>query len=208
MDELDGDVAVIVATYGDDEWSALAQARAVPSARDQAPTFHFQGPTLAAARNSGLRHLAHRYDWLVFLDADDELSPGYIEAMRASDADLRVPSVSYVRNGLPRPPYIPRVAGHQHECTADCLPDGNWIVIGAMVRAQLALDVGGFREFDWSEDWDLWTRVWQRGGSVERVPDAVYVAHVRPDSRNRAPDAEFKNRVHRQIHAANFGRPS
>lgn len=200
------DVAVIVATYGDDGWSELAQERAVPSAAEQAPTYHFQGVTLAAARNSGLRHLAQHHEFLIFLDADDELEPGYVEAMAKAEADIRAPAVRYVRGDadLHRPPKLMRVFGHRHVCRAECLRDGNYIVIGAAVRAALAMQVGGFREYEWSEDWDLWTRMWRKGATVENVPDAVYRAHVRHDSRNRAPSAEFKNEVHHRIHRANF----
>jgi GT2 family glycosyltransferase len=91
------------------------------------------------------------------------------------------------------------VAGHTQDCTADCLPEGNWLVVGACLRTQLVRDVGGWRDFPVYEDWDLFLRCHKAGATFELVRDAVYRAHVRTDSRNRGPNMEFKNRVHHQI---------
>jgi hypothetical protein len=139
-----------------------------------------------------------------FLDADDELEPGFFQAIARSTADLRVPSVRYVTPKRTPRPMMPRVAGHDHhDCSADCLPFGNWMVIGTVAPTRLLLKVGGFRDFDWSEDWDLWVRCWKAGATIDRVEDAVYRAHVRPDSRNRAPDRQVKHAVHQAIARAN-----
>ncbi len=196
-------VTVVVATYGDDSWHQLAWERAIPSAQDQGvPVIHAIGSDLCDARNSGLAQVETRH--VCFLDADDELEPGYFDAMNAVDADMRVPRVRYVTPKRTPRPLMPRVAGHgHHDCTADCLAFGNWIVIGCVARTRLLRMVGGFRDFEWSEDWDLWVRCWQAGATIESVPDAVYRAHVRPDSRNRAPDREVKHAQHQAIARAN-----
>lgn len=196
-------VTVVVATYGDPSWQELAFERAVPSAQDQGvQVIQAHGVDLMDARNTGLKNV--QTSWVIFLDADDELEPGYIDAMLAATGDIRVPQVRYVHPKRERRPYFPRVAGHyHHDCTAECLAFGNWIVIGAMVRTRLLRDVGGFRDFDWSEDWDLWVRCWQAGATFERVPDAVYRAHVRPDSRNRGPERAIKHAQHQAIARAN-----
>ena len=96
-------------------------------------------------------------------------------------------------------PYVPRVAGHRHDCDGDCLTEGNWLVIGTAIKADIAREVGGFREWDVYEDWDLFLRCYLAGASVEAIPQAVYRAHVREDSRNRAPSMDVKNRVHMEI---------
>lgn len=194
------DVTVVVGTFGDSEWEDLARSRAIPSV--SGPVIHCHGDTLAKARNQGLEQVETEH--VVFLDADDELSSGYMEAMAAGRADLRAPSVQYIRGRNTRPPHLPRVAGHRHQCSGDCLPDGNWMVIGTCANADLIREVGGFREFEWSEDWDLWLRCYLAGATIEAIPDAVYRAHVRSDSRNRAPSRDFRNEVHWQIHRANF----
>src|SRR3954451_23230874 len=117
------DATVIIPVFGDVElWTKIAQP-AVRSALDQGwPALVVAGTTLAGARNRGLDLAAT--EWVVMLDADDELELGYRGAAerRAGDADLLVPSVRYVTDmGAAAPPRIPRVSGHQHDCGADCL---------------------------------------------------------------------------------------
>jgi len=190
------DVTVVIGTFGADEWRALAGSRALPSV-ENAPVIHVHGDTLAAARNEGLGQVTT--EWVTFLDADDELTPGYFEAMDRGTADLRAPSVEYVSGHRVQRPFVPKVPGHKHECSGECLLKGNWLVIGTVARTELVRGAGGFREWSVYEDWDLWLRCWVAGASVEAIPNAVYRAHVRSDSRNRAPSVQEKNRVHREI---------
>jgi hypothetical protein len=100
---------------------------------------------------------------------------------------------------------MPRVAGHTHThaCAAGCLTEGNWLVIGALARAELLRQIGGWRDWPVYEDWDLWLRCHLAGASIEAIPAAVYRAHVRPDSRNRAAPLEQRLTTHRAIEAAN-----
>ena len=202
---MDFDVTVAVATYGEQHWVHLAQ-RAILSAHAQAPVLHIHaddaGDTLAVARNRALEQVDT--EWVVFLDGDDELEAGYIDALASGTADLRAPAVRYISGQRAEMPHVPRVAGHAHACTADCLPHGNWLVIGTAVRTHTLREVGGWREFGWSEDWDAWLRCWKAGATVEAIPDAIYRAHVRPDSRNRAASRKERNRWHWEIHRANF----
>jgi glycosyltransferase involved in cell wall biosynthesis len=195
------DVTVVVATFGDPDWITLALDRAVPSAeRLGVPVLHTHGTSLHGARNTGLDLV--ETEWVCFLDADDELEPGYFDAMSQGTAALRAPAVRYVTTdrGVPR---VPTVAGHRHRCGADCLAFGNWLVIGTVAPAALLREVGGFCDWEWSEDWDLWVRCWKAGATVEAVPGAVYRAHVRRDSRNRAPSRDLRMSVHRAIAEAN-----
>lgn len=190
-------MTVVVSTFGDPKWITLAAERAIPSAEALGvPVVHSHDDTLDLARNNGAG-LAMT-EWLCFLDADDELEAGYFDEMAKADADLRAPLVRYVTDDHAPEARWPRVWGHNHDCEAECLAFGNYMVIGTLVRADLFRQVGGFRNFAWSEDWDLWVRCWHAGATVERT-EAVYRAHVRPDSRNRAPLAEFKLAQHRAI---------
>ena len=192
-----------VATFGAEHWRTLAHDRAVASAERLGLRYvHAHADTLHDARNAALELVDSEH--VIFLDADDELEPGYVEAMAAGSADVRVPSVRYVTQPkqLARP-RMPMVAGHRHACTGECLPFGNWIVIGAAVRADLVRKVGGWRDFPWSEDWDLWLRCHLSGATIEAVPAAVYRAYMRRDSRNRAPDQAAKLAAHRAIARAN-----
>lgn len=196
------DLTVCTGTFGDSHWSSLARERARPSVESEGvPWTHEHRGSLADARNAALQFV--ETEWVVFLDADDELEPGYVEAMGRATADVRGPLVRYMRDGRERNLWQPRVFGHEHDCTADCLRDGNWLVIGSAVRTELVREVGGFRDFDWSEDWDLWLRCWLAGATFELIRGAIYRAHVRPDSRNRAPDQAAKLAAHGAIATAN-----
>lgn len=194
------DVTVVVATYGGPEWLELAE-RAVASAEPQARVVQSHGRTLAAARNAGLREVTT--PWVVHLDADDELEPGYVDAMADGQADCRVPAVRYVRGGRAHRPYVPRVWRHRHACSAECLPDGNWLVVGAAIRTDIAQRVG-WREWPVYEDWCFFLRCHLAGATFEPVPAAIYRAHVRPDSRNRRMPRDERLRWHREIHRAAF----
>jgi glycosyltransferase involved in cell wall biosynthesis len=199
------DVTIVVPAT-DDVWLRLARQRAIPSAQALGvPVVEGVGPTVMDARNDGLAQVTT--EWVVHLDADDELEPGYLDAMAAGTADVRAPAVRYMlpggRPGTDVGPAMPRVAGHTHACEASCLPYGNWLVVGAAVRTDLVRRVGGWRGYEWSEDWDLWLRCHLAGATIEPVPAAVYRAHVRWRSRNRAISPAKRLAVHRQIAAAN-----
>lgn len=200
------DATICVCTYGDRSWMELAAWRAVPSAEQfDIPVLHVHGDSLHGARNEALA--AVTTEWVVYLDADDELEPGFMQWMATGTADLRAPAVRYVRqDGGIAHARLPKVSGPEHlehDCTGDCLPWGNWLVIGTAARAQILRDAGGWQDWPCYEDWDLWLRAWQRGASVEAIPRAIYRAHVRAESRNRAGSPEERHRVHQQIAEAN-----
>lgn len=197
------DVTVVVATFGDPDWKRLGIARAASSALAQeVPVVCVHRDTLHEARNDGLAKV--KTEWVCYLDADDELERGYFDIIGQADADIRVPAVRYVIGGTPQADRIPTVAGHTHECDADCLTEGNWIVIGAVTRTDLIRRVGGWHDYPVYEDYDLWVRCWLAGATIDRVPEAVYRAHVRTDSRNRGSlTREAKHAVHQDIARAN-----
>jgi hypothetical protein len=197
------DVTIVVATYGDPAWQTLAHRRAIPSAQQfGVPVIYHHGESLHEARNHVLNQV--ETEFVIHLDADDELEPGYLAAMASGTCDLRAPAVRYIMpGGRPQRPMMPKVSGHTHQCTAECLPFGNWLVVGACARTQLLRDVGGWRDFTWSEDWDLWARCHLAGATVEAIGWAIYRAHMRPNSRNRSVVGTGRLEVHRAIARAN-----
>jgi glycosyltransferase involved in cell wall biosynthesis len=202
------DVSIVVATFGDPSYQEMAQRVAIPSAEvTGCPVIPVHGDTIHGARNAGLDQV--ETEWVIYLDADDELEPGYVPTMLAGTGDVRVPIVRYVTAGQPEPaPVMPRVVGLRHRghaCTQACLVDGNWIVIGAMARTQLLRDIGGWRDLGW-EDWDCWLRCHLAGAVITPRPDAVYRANVRSGSRGKYSPAESLMH-HRAVAAAN-GVPS
>ena len=79
------------------------------------------------------------------------------------------------------------------------------LVVGTAARAELLRSVGGWRDWPLYEDWDLWLRCYVAGATVETIPEAIYRAHVRPDSRNRAPERAAKEATHARIVADVLG---
>src|SRR6266498_1421373 len=133
-------VSICVSTFGNFKWKLLAQERALPNARSfGVPVIynHVDAPdSLHVARNLGLAQVETA--WVCFLDADDELAPGFFEEMEKVEGDLRPPSVNHVHEGVT---FMPRVVGkngvHNHMCVADCLLEGNFLCIGTVVRTEL-----------------------------------------------------------------------
>lgn len=196
---MDLSVSVITGTFGDPAWQRLARERAGASVPDEIPWLHAHADTIGQARNAALERVTTEF--VVGLDADDEL-PGmaYFEAMATGTADVRVPMMRYLHGDRVRL-WQPRVAGHTHDCTAACLEAGNWVPIGACSRTAL-LREAGYHDFDWSEDWATAALLARAGATFELIRGAEYIAHVRPDSRNRGASREAKDAAHWAIHRA------
>ncbi len=176
-------VSVLIATYGSEEWHDLAWSRAWPSAQNQGASevlvFHDPDGTISSVRNE-LANTAHG-EWLLFLDADDELAPGFLDAMRRAyeqekscgDSFLLTPAVQQIRKAQRwRPHFWPEQS----------LEDGNWLPIGTLVPRDLFIRVEGFPEFPLYEDWGLWLKCVRAGARIVKVRRAVYVYHYNPDS--------------------------
>lgn len=187
------DAAVVVATFGAPEWAERAQ-RAARSAELAAPAelvVYHGGSSVAEARNTAARQTSA--EWLVFLDADDELEPGYLAALAATGhtSGLLAPAVREVVDG------IPGEARTLDDARRDIDHGWNPCVIGTAIRRATFDAAGGFwPERAW-EDWSLFRRAWLLGEPVHHVPDAVYRVHVNPAGRNSTIDRPRE--LHRQI---------
>lgn len=178
-------ISVIITTYGEDHWRELAWERALPSAdsqgADEVILHHAPDLPIGPARNEAAAR-AKPGSWLVFLDADDELEPGYIDAMRVASENQHAyrlfrPSVRYVRKGRVPDPLMP---------PAGDLRTDNFIVIGAMIAQPVFAEVGGFSDYPHGfEDWSLWAKAWKAGCSIIPVPEATYRAFINPMSKHR-----------------------
>lgn len=179
-------ISIVITTYGDEAWRELAWSRAYPSAVEQGTeetvevvVHHSQLPTIGPARNEAATQATR--EWLIFLDADDELEPGYVAAMLQAMSEgkfLYQPAVRYLRKGggMTRPIIIPDRN----------LRNDNYLVIGTMLSRAQFDEVGGFNDYHHGfEDWSLWAKCWLAGAQVVPVPKAVYRAHHNPQSKHR-----------------------
>lgn len=193
--------SIIIATYGDEFWEEMAFDRAYPSAieqgADEVIQVHLEDLSIAGVRNE-LASKA-KSEWLIFLDADDELEEGYVHAMRAHskrcryDQCLLNPRVSYVRNGRPRPPSYLKETN---------LQDDNYLIVGTGIRRELFEQVGGFEDYPHGfEDWSLWAKAWKAGAKIIRCPGAIYIAHINPNSKHRTGwrDRDWQVQMHHKV---------
>ena len=196
-------ISVIVATYGDETWERQALLRAVPTAtgyeRHEVIVVHEPDGTVASCRNAAAAQATA--DWLCFLDADDELAPGYVGAMERAleqagangKRSLFTPAVSTIRNGRASPPTFFKECDLRH---------ANWMVIGTLIHRDLFWEVGGFPEAEHGlEDWALWSKCVRAGAEIVKVPDAVYRYWANPNSMHRVLWRDKKKQVaaHRRV---------
>ncbi len=170
-------VSVIIPTFGDKvKWDKIA-GRAVASIKSQVvqpnELLRIHAETLQDARNEGGSVAKSRF--LVFLDADDELEPHYIEAMLSGTGDVRYPNIEYIEPEGDRILATPKPKN---------LYDGNYIVIGAMVRRDQFLAIDGFYDEPVFEDWSLFLRLWLAGADIQPCPGAIYRNYLNPRGRN------------------------
>lgn len=212
-------VAILICTYGEQRWADLASEHAYPSAVAAAHAgvtvhrVHDPGGTLAEVRNTAAADVTA--EWLCFLDADDQLGAGYIDAMRAArrstaaqifelenDGErekaheldytpiLYLPHVQYVRDGR----YIDWA---KLPAAGRPVVEVNAAVIGTLVPRELFLEAGGFRDEPLYEDWSCWLRCIRAGAITIAVPDAVYLADGTP-GRNE-PDIRLRKETYWKI---------
>lgn len=177
--------SVVIATYGDlDVWGPLSM-RALRSVaqqtREPKSISRVHGRTLAEARNQGAREATG--EWLILCDADDELDPGYIEAMETVVLELGS------RRALLKPSTLgvyPDGSTDDHPVMIEARPllESNHMVIGTAMRRAEFTAVGGFADMPILEDWHLFIRLQLAGAEVAEVPEAIYRVGVWPNSRN------------------------
>lgn len=170
------EVSVIVTTFGSANWCTAGE---VTAAAHDGHHFHAEHcRSLGDARNQAIGHVDPQ-GWILMLDADDELSPGYVEAMTTGplvETDLYVPALQNIVGGRSRPAEV---------FTGRDIIDGlNPCPIGTLIHRDMFELVGRFwDEVAW-EDWSLFRRVVLAGGNLTFVPRAVYRAHVDRTGRN------------------------
>ncbi len=172
-------MSVCIGTFGDPIWEQRAKKAAESAVAQRcAEVVHVHGESLDDARNRAVEEATG--EWVVTLDADDSLAPGYVDAMAHATGDIRAPRLRFVHeSGRVNEPF---------DLTRRDIARTNPCAIGTAVRRRDVLAVGGWRDWPAFEDFDLFRRLWLAGGRIEHVSAAIYLAHRRPNSRNDVAD--------------------
>lgn len=164
------DVQVIVTTWGHPSWAGQASRTAIPSVAGEARVYHHHEDSVAsagAARNAAVA-IADPQEWICFLDADDRLEGGYMEAMEARMegwSDLLVPALRLPGKNRP-----------QFYRDRDIVDGLNPCPIGTLIHRRLFELAGQFWGEDAWEDWSLFRRSVLVGGKIKFAEGAVYDA--------------------------------
>jgi peptidoglycan/xylan/chitin deacetylase (PgdA/CDA1 family) len=174
--------AIVIDDGSIDATAAVSNVFAKQDARIRVVSRPHQG--VCAARNAGIG-LA-RFDWLLFLDADDWLSPSFLERMTRELAQN--PSLDGVHCGWRRVApdgmlYDGEFCGRDGDLF-DLFACGCAFAIHAcIVRKSLVEAVGGFdTSLRVCEDWDLWLRIARTGARFGAVGEALALYRMRPTS--------------------------
>jgi peptidoglycan/xylan/chitin deacetylase (PgdA/CDA1 family)/SAM-dependent methyltransferase len=185
--------AIVVNDGSSDETEAIAKQVAAKDSRIRTLSQPNQG--VSAARNTGIG-LAN-FDWLSFLDADDWLSPQYLERMTtvlAADSSLDA-----VHCGMRRvdaygntffDTYVPELTDLFPVFARQC----PLLIHACVFRKALADEVGGFDiSLSNSEDWDFWQRITRTGARFGAVKEILAFYRMRPNSLSRDGNSTFAN---------------
>lgn len=183
------DATIIIGIFGDAKyWLNRAEQGSIASAERQGRRVIVSySDTLAKARNLGAAKADT--EWLIFLDADDELKLGYVDALMAGSGDLRAPAVQWIKNGVPSEPET------LHTRDIETM---NPCVIGTAIRKDMFDDCGGFQEWEAWEDYALFLKAFRRGAEIVHHPQAIYKVYDGANSRNKQNfnGPELMNMIH------------
>lgn len=153
---------------------------------------------LAEALNAGLA--ATETEYVYRLDADDIIHPKTLDFLHSLiwDVDVAYPSLVYMlENSIP----IREGVKAAQFCPNRLLQE-NYIPSQALIRTQALRDVGGWRDLEILEDWDLWVRMSRAGKRFKSVHEAKVFYRQHDGQRNKVPSGtvdEVKRRMWEEI---------
>ena len=193
LDQTFQDFEILIVDDGSTDEASIRILKGCPWPKTR--VIHTENRGLAAARNNGIREA--RGEYILPLDADDKIGPGYLEdAVRILD---RHPDIGIVYSEAA---YFGVRTGHWHlpEYTPDQMLFQNLIFCSALFRRADWERAGGYNInmiYGW-EDWDFWLSLIQLGVRVYRIPKVHFFYRLRDASMIQDMDEgrQFFMRLH------------
>ncbi|MBK7258240.1 MAG: glycosyltransferase [Ignavibacteriae bacterium] len=134
------------------------------------------------ARNAGAR--AATGDFLVPLDADDRIAPGFIATCLA--AFRSAPEAGFVYTHIRRFGLVNEVFVLPSFDAQTVVHKDNTIAICALIRRAMWDQVGGYNEAmrEGYEDWDFWVGCIEKGWVGVRIPEPLFEYRIKPTGTN------------------------
>jgi glycosyltransferase involved in cell wall biosynthesis len=183
-------VEIVIVNDGSTDATHDVAARYVAAHPDRVRLVEQENRGLTLARAAGFA--VARGDWLVFLDADDQLDPAMVGACLAAAAARPDTSIVVGNAWLVGPDGASDPHLHEQQrvpgwpTVLESNPFG--ALVGVMVRADAVRRVGGLAVDGilGCADWDLWVRLVRTGGIVTTTPRALgrYRRHAASMSRD------------------------
>jgi glycosyltransferase involved in cell wall biosynthesis len=175
-----GEFEVVAVDDGSEDNTAEALARWVENDARFKPLYLEHGGIIPAL-NAGLE--ACRGEYVARMDADDLMHPKRLEKQAAYlDEHPRVTLVSSLVDGFPEKrlregfriyiEWLNTLVSHEDMCremfveSPICHPT-------VMVRKEALVEVGGYEERGWPEDYDLWLRMYLAGHEFAKVTEVL-----------------------------------
>src|SRR5690349_149663 len=136
---------------------------------------------VSAARNVGIERA--RGEWLLFLDADDTLSPTALEVLHAASHGVDAAVCGWVRVAPDGTRFDSHVWTEADRAFESLSITCAFAIHCCLVRRSLVVEAGGFDEsLITCEDWDLWLRLARAGARFRSVDDCLALYHAHPDT--------------------------
>jgi glycosyltransferase involved in cell wall biosynthesis len=159
----------------------------------------------AGARNSGLARAC--FDWLLFLDADDWISPLHLERMIAqiqSDSGLDAVHCAYARVAADGTEIVDSYQAPSGDLFPTLARRSAFPVHACIVRKAVVNEAGGFDiSLRTCTDWDLWQRIARTGARFGAVREVLAYYRMSPGAASLNAYQLFQDdlRVLKQGHA-------
>ena len=139
----------------------------------------------SAARNAGIASTSGGF--VLCLDADDMLLPGFLESTAA--ALEHEPAAGIAATGVE---FFGEVVGtwQPQPHSVEAMLARNCIPSASMFRRECWEEAGGYRDIPGAQDWDLWLAILAQGWRWTVVPEVLYRYRRRKGSISDTRDAE------------------